>query len=41
MDIFISVILIAVKLCIDARARRKADQYAEMVVHKRYKEGST
>ncbi len=38
MDIAISIILIAIKLCIDAHARRKADRYADMVVRKRYKE---
>lgn len=34
MDIIISTILIAVKLCVDAHARRKADQYADMVVRR-------
>ena len=34
MEIIISIILIAVKLCMDAHARRKADQYADMVVRR-------
>lgn len=34
MDIIISIILIAVKLCMDAHARHKADQYADMVVRR-------
>jgi len=34
MEIIISIILIAVKLCIDAHARRKADQYADTVVRR-------
>lgn len=34
MDIIISIILIAVKLCMDTHARRKADQYADMVVRR-------
>lgn len=34
MDIIISIILIVVKLCMDANARRKADQYADMVVRR-------
>ena len=41
MDIIISIILIAIKLCIDAHKKQKADQYAAMVVRKCYKEDST
>lgn len=36
MDIIISIILIAAKLCAETHARRKADQYANMVVRRYY-----